>query len=165
MNIKKLMIVSLVVLAMTTVVFSQGRGRGLCYRQIQVQTPVMIEGKIVKIETFDYGKGRYGQGLHLLVQNNGQESEIHLGPQAWLNNQGLQLKQGDFVKIKAYQGTLYNGNPALFAAEVTGPKGGKTLMLRDENGFPMWRQSLSRGQGRGQSRGPGRGAGQGRRGW
>ena len=161
MNIKKLMIVSLVVLAMTTVVFSQGRGRGLCYRQIQVQSPVMIEGKIVKIETFDYGKGRYGQGLHLFVQNNGQESEIHLGPQAWLNNRGLQLKQGDTVKIKAYQGTLYNGNPALFAAEVTGPKGGEAIMLRDKNGFPMWRQSLSRGQGRGL----GRGAGQGRRGW
>jgi hypothetical protein len=165
MNIKKLMIVSLVALAMTTVVFSQGRGSGLCYRQIQVQTPMMIEGKIVKIETFDYGKGRYGQGLHLFVQNNGQESEIHLGPQTWLNNQGLQLQQGDFVKIKAYKGTLYNGNPALFAAEVTGPKGGKTLMLRDANGFPMWRQSLSRGQGRGQGRGPGRGAGQGKRGW
>jgi hypothetical protein len=161
MNIKKLMIVSLVVLAMTTLVFSQGRGRGLCYRQIQVQSPVMIEGKIVKIETFDYGKGRYGQGLHLFVQNNGQESEIHLGPQAWMNNQGLQLKQGDTVKIKAYKGTLYNGNPALFAAEVTGPQGGNTIMLRDENGFPMWRQSLSRGRGRGL----GRRVGQGRRGW
>ena len=122
MNIKKLMIVSLVVLAMTAVVFGQGRGRGrgLCYRQLQVRTPMMIEGKIVKIETFDYGRGRYGQGLHVFVQNNGQESEIHLGPQAWMNNQGLQLKQGDFVKIKAYKGTLYNGNPALFAAEVTG---------------------------------------------
>lgn len=165
MNIKRLMIVSLVVLAMTTVVFSQGRGRGLCYRQIQVQSPVMIEGKIIKIETFDYGKGRYGQGLHLFVQNNGQESEIHLGPQTWLNNQGMHLKQGDFVRIKAYQGTLYNDNPALLAVEVTGQKGGKTLMLRDKNGFPMWRQSLSRGQSRGPGRGPGSGAGQGRRGW
>jgi len=160
MNNKKLMIVSLVVLAMTTAVFSQGRGQGLCYQQTQVRTPMMIEGKIVKIETFNYNKGRYGQGLHLFVRNNDKESEIHLGPRAWLNNQGLHLKQGDFVRIKAYQGTLYNGNPALFAAEVTGPNGGKALMLRDENGFPMWRQGLSRGQGRGF----GRGAGQGRRG-
>jgi hypothetical protein len=163
MNIKKMMIVTLVVLAMTTAVFSQGRGRGICYRQIQVQTPVVIEGKIIKIGTFDYGRGRYGEGLHLFVLNNGQESEIHLGPQTWLNNQGLDLKQGDKVKIKVYKGTLYNGNPALFAAEVTGPKGGKSIMLRDANGFPMWRQSLRGGKGRGLNRGARQG--QGRGGW
>lgn len=161
MNIKKLMMVSLVVLAMTTVVFSQGRGRGWCYRQLQVQSPVMIEGKIVKVGTFNYGRGFYGQGLHVFVQSNGQESEIHLGPQAWMNNQGLQLKQGDTVKIKVYKGTFYNGNPALFAAQVTGPKGGEAIILRDKNGFPMWRWSLKGGKGRGY----GRGAGQGRRGW
>jgi hypothetical protein len=72
MNIKKLMIVSLVVLAITTAVFGQGRGRGWCYRQLQVQSPVVIEGKIVKIGTFDYGRGRYGTGLHLFVRCNDQ---------------------------------------------------------------------------------------------
>lgn len=161
MNIKKLMMVSLVVLAMTTVVFSQGRGRGWCYRQLQVQSPVIIEGKIVRVGTFNYGRGFYGQGLHVFVQNNGQETEINLGPQVWLNNQGLQLKQGDTVKIKAYKGILYNGTPTLFAAQVTGANGGKTVVLRDQYGFPMWRWSLKGGRGRGY----GRGAGQGRRGW
>ncbi len=149
MNIKKSMIVSLVVLAMTTVVFGQGRGRWLCYRQMHVQSPKLIEGKIVKIETVNYGKGRFGQGIHLLVQNNSQESEVHLGPQAWLDNQGLQLKPGDTVKIKAYRGILYNGNPGIFAAELTGANGGKTIILRDKNGFPMWRWSLDRGRGYG----------------
>lgn len=160
MNMKRTLIVSLVVLAMTTVIIGQARGRGLCYRQLLLQSPVAVEGKIIKIETLDYGKGRYGQGIHLFVRNNGQDTEIHLGPQAWLNEQGLQFKQGDTIKIKAFKGT-YNGNPTFFASEIANAKAGKTIMLRDENGFPMWRQSLRNGSGRGMGRTMGKGMGRG----
>jgi len=148
MKIRLFITVVLAITVMATLSYSQRRGMGLCYRNIQLQTPVVVEGKINKIEEFTYGQGRYGNGLHLFVQNNGQESEIHLGPQIWLNEQGLKFQKGDTVRIKAYQGTLTNGKAALFAAEVFGtPKNGSVL-LRDANGFPQWRQSLRGGKGR-----------------
>ena len=156
MKMKQLAIISLAVLVMSTMALAQGRGTGLCYRAIQTQSPVMIEGTIVKIETLDWGKGRYGNGIHLMVRAKNRESEIHLGPQAWWNEQGLPLQQGDKVKIKAYKGTLNNGSAALFAAEVSNAAQGKSITLREANGFPLWRQSLrkGRGMGRGYGRGP-----------
>ena len=145
MKMKQLLITSLAVLAMTALVLAQGRGTGLCYREIHTQSPVIIEGTIVKIVEFAWGKGRYGKGIHLLVRANGQESEIHLGPQAWWNEQGLPLQPGAAVKIKAYKGTLNNGSTALFAAEISNPALGKSITLREANGFPLWRQSLRAG--------------------
>jgi hypothetical protein len=150
MNIKKLAIVSIVSLSLVTVVFGQGRGPGKGWgkglgqgdcKYLRVNTPLMIEGKVIKIEEQTAGKGRYARGLHLYMEYEGKESEIHLGPSEWLNAQGLQIKEGDFVKVKACKG-VYNGSPALFASEVSVGKDGKNVTVRDKNGFPMWRRSL-----------------------
>jgi hypothetical protein len=156
MKMKQLVIISLAVLVMSTMALAQGRGTGWRYRAIQTQSPVMIEGTIVKIETLDWGKGRYGKGIHLMVRAKDRESEIHLGPQAWWSEQGLPLQQGDTVKIKAFKATLNNGNTALLAAELSNAAQGKSIILRDAYGFPLWRQSLRRGRGmgRGYGRGP-----------
>lgn len=50
----------------------------------------------------------------------------------YLINQGSSLNAGDEVKVKAYQ-----THADLFAISVT--VGDKTIRLRDENGFPLWR--------------------------
>lgn len=179
MKLKTLVIVSIVMLSMVTLTYAQGRGWGRgCYRYLQVQgnTPIMVEGKILRIEEFTSGIGQYGKGLHLFMNYNGKESEIHMGPVEWFNAQGFPLKKGDTVKVKAFKG-VYNGNPALFAAEISDIKGSSLVTLRDQYGAPMWRRSLDpnqrlyrnrkdgwgrgRGYGRGYGMGYGRGCGRG----
>jgi hypothetical protein len=179
MKLKTLVIVSIVMLSMVTLTYAQGRGlgkgrgwgRGYCrYLQVQGNTPIAVEGKILRIEEFTSGTGQYGKGLHLFMNYNGKESEIHMGPAEWFNTQGFPLKKGDTIRVKAYQG-LYNGNPALFATEISDIKGSSIVTLRDQYGAPMWRRSLDPsqrlyrnrrngwGRGRGWSRGYSRGYG------
>ena len=60
---------------------------------------------------------------------------VHLGPAWYIENQEITIKPEDKVEIKGYL-TNFAGKPAIIAAEVK--KGNMTLVLRSEDGFPMW---------------------------
>jgi hypothetical protein len=166
MNVKKLMIVSVVMFSLVALTFAQGRGmRPNCryyrYNQMDIVNPQTIEGEIVKVEVTQYGTGRYGEGIHLTVRSGKTETVTHLGPKAFLETNQVQFRQGDRVKITAFKG-VYNDQTVFFASEVSA--GGKTVMLRDNQGFPRWRASLDRPQRGYGRRGYGdRGRGRGRR--
>lgn len=166
MKTKTLVVAAIAILAMVTVSFAQqgmgqgrgrGQGKGVC-RNLQVTQPVLVEGKVLNIEEQTGGTGRYAKGLHLFMNYEGKKSEIHLGPAEWLGKQGLELKKGDIVKVKVFNG-FYNGNPALIASEVTLANGGKTITLRDTYGIAMWRRSLDPDQRLYRNRGNGKGRG------
>ena len=170
MTLKKIVIVLISVMVVSSVAFAQGRGQGrgqgaqgFC---LSSQDAVVVEGKIVKIETVENTKGRFDNGLHLVVKTKKGNQTIHMGPKAWLVEKGLTFKKGAVVKMKTVKGTINNA-PVVVASEVT--QSGVVVTVRDKSGRPMWRRSLDpdqrkfknrrgrRGRGWGKGRGQGRG--------
>lgn len=118
-----------------------------------VAQPVTLDGKILKVENCDLGKGRYSQGVKLVLEAKGKEETVHLGPSAYISNQAWEFSAGQNVKINAYPGTG-KSQGMLFAADVN--QDGKTLILRDKDGLPQWSGNKGRRGGRGNGQGRGR---------
>jgi hypothetical protein len=75
------------------------------------------------------------QGLHLLLNTGKETVDVHLGPAWYLENQDIIIKPKDKIEVTGSRIT-FAGQPALIAGQVK--KGDTTLILRDDNGFPMW---------------------------
>ena len=148
MKMTKPIFIMIVLISMLSMSYAQRMGRGWGYHRnymFDLNSPVMIQGLIVKVERLDLGRGRYANGIRLIVKSAKKELPIHIGPAAFLNSNNFEFKEGENVEIKAFKG-IYNTNTAFFAIEVH--KSGKNLVLRDNNGLPMWRWSLYKGRGR-----------------
>ena len=74
-------------------------------------------------------------GVHLQLQTTNEVIPIHVGPSWYLENQEIEIKPNDTLKIVGSR-IIFDGKPAIIAAQIT--KGETTVKLRDENGFPMW---------------------------
>ncbi len=88
--------------------------------------------------------GRRGwSGVHLSLQSGGQTYDVHLGPSAYITNSGFAFANGDKIQVTGSKIQI-NGADALIAREIT--KDGKTLTLRDKQGFPKWSGGPRRAQ-------------------
>jgi hypothetical protein len=74
-------------------------------------------------------------GTHVLVKTATETLDVHLGPRWYLDNQEAQLASKDQVEVRGSRVTM-NGKPVIIAAEVK--KGDASLLLRDDQGMPMW---------------------------
>lgn len=162
---KKTLSIVTVIAALVTLSFAQAQpqpqyaNRAGRLHTFDVSTAVEISGVIAKVENCNLGTGQYANGINLTVDDGKQQAIVRLGPIAYLNDNNWTFKQGDKIIVKAFNGT---GDFAgeFFASEVI--LGGKSLLLRDRYGLPLWRQSLRGGRGMGPGRGYGRGMGYGR---
>ncbi|WP_035799172.1 hypothetical protein [Crocosphaera chwakensis] len=94
-----------------------------------------VRGEVVSVNTFTPREGMSG-GMHLqLKTDNNQTMDVHLGPAWYLQNQDVQIQPNDNIEVIGSR-MNFNGQSAMMAASVQ--KGEMTLMLRNENGFPMW---------------------------
>lgn len=94
-----------------------------------------VRGEVISVDTFTPRTGMSG-GMHLQLRtNNNQTLDVHLGPAWYLQNQDVPLEPNDTIEVTGSR-VDFAGQPAIMAASVK--KGDMTLMLRDENGFPMW---------------------------
>ena len=83
-----------------------------------------------------------GQGMpYLEVEQNNQSTKVFLGSMRYLIEQDFNPKVGSQVLIHGYK----TGNDVI-AATVTVVATGRTLKLRDENGWPLWRGGMRRGR-------------------
>ena len=73
----------------------------------------------------------------VVLQTGKTRYPVYLGPRWYLNKQKVRVKQGDEVTIIASKLSM-DGNILFVAREVK--RNGKTLMLRDEQGKPLWRK-------------------------
>jgi hypothetical protein len=90
---------------------------------------VTVEGTIQKVQLAQ------GQGMpYLEVESGGVVTKVYLGSMRYLMEQNFNPKAGTQVTVKGYK-----TNPDVIAIEVTIPSGKKTLKLRDEKGWPLWR--------------------------
>jgi hypothetical protein len=114
---------------------SGGWGGGTAYnRMYNPQTIETIEGEVISIDRIT-PMGGMSNGVHLLVRSGKETISVHLGPQWYLENQDIEIKPKDKVKITGSRIT-FSGKPAIVASQVT--KGDTILTLRDKNGFPLW---------------------------
>jgi hypothetical protein len=80
-------------------------------------------------------------GLHLTFKTADETMDVHLGPKAWLDSHGYTFKAGDELTILGSKTTTHDmatmtNKTVVVAREIT--KHGETMVLRDENGRPLW---------------------------
>ncbi len=156
-----MVVVSMLSLSLTSVAYAQlgpgmgpGQGMGQGYgqgrmmgrgsggwgpqgsygRMYNVQTVTTIRGEVVSVDRITPTKGMY-QGVRLTVKTPDGLVAVHLGPSWYLEGQEIALAPKDMVEIVGSKITFEN-QPTILAAEVK--KGDKTLILRDQQGFPVW---------------------------
>lgn len=156
---KKTIWIVTIIVAMVAVSFSQVQpqrryiNRANRAHTFDIASQIEVSGIIAKVENCNSGKGWYANGINLTIDDGKQQSLVRVGPAAFLSTNNWAFKQGEKIIVKAFKGTGNFANE-FFAAQVT--RDGKNLLVRDEYGFPMWRQSLRRGRGMGRGRGAGR---------
>lgn len=81
--------------------------------------------------------GRMGSigGLHLVVKTGKETVTVLAGPASFAKDKGFSFTKGDKVEVTGSRVT-YNDAEAIIAREIR--KGGKTLVLRNEDGVPKW---------------------------
>jgi hypothetical protein len=97
-----------------------------------------VSGEVIDIYEATSKQG-YRSGLHLLLKANEETIDVHLGPISYIEGQNFHFEPGDALEIKGDHFTN-SSMPTMTAIEVK--KNNETLILRDEDGFPMWRASL-----------------------
>jgi hypothetical protein len=104
---------------------------GMMYNPETVET---ISGEISNVDKITPGKGM-SYGIHVILKTDGTTLPIHLGPGWYIENQDITIEQNDKVEVTGSRIT-FEGKPAIIAAKIK--KGDEVLILRDENGFPVW---------------------------
>jgi hypothetical protein len=74
-------------------------------------------------------------GVHIVLKTEAETIPVHLGPVWYIENQDVKIEATDKVEIKGSRIT-FEGKPAIIAKEVK--RGDEVLILRDENGSPVW---------------------------
>lgn len=74
-------------------------------------------------------------GTHLIVKTATETIEVHVGPSNFVTKEGFAFGKGDSIQVLGSKVTI-DGKEALISREVT--KDGKTLILRDKTGRPLW---------------------------
>lgn len=115
-----------------TAVLAQGRGwaKGPRY---DPATEATMKGVVEEVQQ-PTGKTGWA-GVHLLLRTGAETIAVHLGPAAFISGKQFSFAKGDEVEIVGSRVT-YNSKPVIIAREVT--KEGRTLVLRDNKGFPAW---------------------------
>lgn len=103
-------------------------------RMYDTKTVETIDGEVISVEKIIVIKGM-SSGVHLIVKTNKETLSIHLGPEWFIDKQDITIIPKDNIEIKGSRIT-YEGKPAILAAEII--KGDELLLLRNENGTPVW---------------------------
>jgi hypothetical protein len=108
----------------------------------EVSSPVTLEtvsGEVIDVYRVTARRGQ-GYGLHLLLRTSDQTIDVHLGPMRYLENEDFSIERGSSVGVKGER-IPTDGLPAMTAFEVK--QGDDVLVLRDEDGAPLWREQRS----------------------
>ncbi|ACK67583.1 hypothetical protein PCC8801_3621 [Rippkaea orientalis PCC 8801] len=104
-------------------------------RMYNLKSVTTVRGEVVKVDNFTPTNGMSG-GMHLTLRTkDNQTLDVHLGPTWYLQNQDVQIQPKDTIEVTG-SNVNFAGKPAIMAASVK--KGNMTLILRDNNGVPMW---------------------------
>lgn len=86
--------------------------------------------------------GRHGwSGVHLSLKTDQGIYDVHVGPASYVSAQQFTFAKGDSIEVTGSK-TKMNGKDVVIARQIT--KDGKTLTLRDQQGFPKWSMAASK---------------------
>jgi hypothetical protein len=128
----KTILVFSAVLLMSSSAFSQGMGRGRAfYDQSTVTT---ITGTIQSVDTLSGRRGNFHM-IQLTVKDTSGTVSVNIGPSFYLDEQKISFRAGDTVEVTGSK-VQFNGADVILAAQVK--EQGKTIILRDDSGRPVW---------------------------
>jgi hypothetical protein len=104
-------------------------------RVYDVTTVVTISGEIKSI---DQTTGQNGGGVHFTLKTSDGTFDIHLGPQWYIDEQSIKLNVNDNVSVTGSKVS----SSIIVAKEVV--KNNEKLLLRNENGIPLWSGSQNK---------------------
>jgi hypothetical protein len=93
-----------------------------------------IEGRITAVATYIPSSGAF-EGLQLTVEIPGDSMLVHVGPRSFARASNIQFNYGDAVRVNGSQ-IVFGGAPVLMARRIE--RGGDVLLLRDDDGRPLW---------------------------
>jgi hypothetical protein len=117
--------------------------RAVCCPNYELAQETTLEGVIEKVET------RYGQagspGIHLVVRAGETVYDVHVGPRRYYRRQGIELAAGDAITLVAAPVRGVTSVPEAPQEVVARSirRGDETLVLREPDGAPRWRQGAT----------------------
>lgn len=108
--------------------------RGQNYRRYDSKTIETLDGKVIRLDSNQSRIGTF-QGTHLMMKTAQETIEVHVAPSWFLAEQDFDLAPKEKIVVIGSRINV-DGKPAMVAREIK--KGDRTLVLRDENGIPMW---------------------------
>ena len=109
--------------------FAQG-GAGRLYNS---GTEVTAKGAVDKVTNITTGQGWYG--VHLSLKAQDRTYDVRLGPSDFIAQNSFTFASGDQVEVWGSQ--IESGASNVIVARAI-EKDGRTLTLRDADGFPAW---------------------------
>lgn len=110
------------------------RGGGMGMPRYDKTTEQTVSGTVQKVETHQ-GRMGAGTGVHLVFAAGDRVLDVHVGPTRWLTEKQYEFSAGDELTITGSLVTV-DGSSAFLAREIV--KAGKTLVLRNADGLPLW---------------------------
>ncbi len=132
MKMRKALVAAIAAGALISVA-AMAQGRRNRARGYDPATEVTVTGKVEEVQQISRNGG-WG-GTHLTLKTKDETLDVHLGPSAFVADQGFTFAKGDQLEVTGSK-TAYAGKGALVARTVK--KGDKTLTLRDSSGIPLW---------------------------
>lgn len=103
-------------------------------RPFDLKNMVEVKGKVIKVSNSKENKDEK-HGVSLVLATKKEEIPVHLGPLWYITRQPHHFKEGDKIEVKGSKVTFKN-TEIIVASELRKEK--MQMMLRDENGVPMW---------------------------
>ena len=118
------------------------RSRGAMYMQyFDPKTVTTLEGTIAEVRKVPH-RGMSMTGTHVTLKTAEGNFDVHLGPSWFLENQEVQLKPNETVRVTGSKFTIEK-TPSVIATEVE--RGDEVLKLREADGTPLWSAWRRRG--------------------
>ena len=99
-----------------------------------ITTVESVTGLVLAIDKI-YPENNLSYGIHLTLNTTEGNVSVHLGPGWFIENQDIQINSNDYVTVTGSKITV-NGVDIIVAKNVM--KDDKILVLREENGYPLW---------------------------
>ncbi len=145
-----LAVIGLIGLFFVTGVLAQPQGKGMPSpgwgRLYNPETVETLKGEIVSVEILTAGRMDIPGRVILNLKTAKETVMVYVGPEWYVEEQGVKLVAGDQVEVKGSRVTM-EGKPYIIPNYVK--KNDRMLNLRDDQGIPLW-------AGRGRKGGPGK---------
>jgi len=110
-----------------------------------LKTVIDIKGIVTDARFPEQGGG----SASLSLRADNEQYTVILGPAWYLKKQGLRVEKGDGLRVTGSRMLDRQGMVYVVAANIANEKTGQGILLRDEDGRPLWRQKGRRdGRGR-----------------